>query len=235
MIKIQNVKKKYGSITALNGVSFDIAMGKVTGLVGPNGCGKTTLIKSVLGLVVPDEGEIFVNEMLVRNDWEYRRQIGYMPQNPEFPDNLTINELLDLLVDIRGSEAPLREELFKLFNLYEYGNKSFSVLSGGTKQKVAAVAAFMFKPSILILDEPTVGLDPVSALQFKDLVRKMANSGSLVLLVSHLMSELEQLVDQMVFVLDGQVGFLGSPGELMTAAGSAPNLETAIVHMIKAK
>jgi len=233
MIQIQKLKKKYGKLTALDGVSFEIKSGSITGLVGPNGCGKTTLIKSILGLVVPEEGNIFVQGMSVRENWEYRRHIGYMPQNPEFPGNLTIQELLDLLEDVRGVHAPFRQELFEVFQLGHHGEKPFSSLSGGTKQKVAAVAALMFQTEILILDEPTVGLDPFSAIQFKEIVRKRAQEGASVLLVSHLVSELEQMVNRMIFVLDGQVHFSGSIEELRKQMGSTENLEAVVVRMMR--
>lgn len=235
MIRFSDVRKHYGARAVLNGVSLELTAGKITGLVGPNGCGKTTLIKCLLGLVIPDGGDIQLDGVSTLSGWEYRRHIGYMPQNPDFPSNLSIRELLNLLEDIRGEKAPLRDELIRLFGVASDLNRPFGVLSGGTKQKVATIAAFMFQPRVLILDEPTVGLDPISAIEFKNLTRKMANQGSAILLVSHIMSEMEQLADQLVFMLDGNVSFHGSAAELRARGGNSQNLEGAIVDLLRAR
>lgn len=235
MIEIVKLQKSFRNLKVLDEISFSVAKGQVTGIVGPNGCGKTTLIKSILGLVIPDSGEIKIQNKSIQDGWSYRNDIGYMPQNPEFPGNLTIQELFDLLEDVRGRKATLRKYLSELFELQSHQGKVFSVLSGGTKQKVAAVAAFMFEPALLILDEPTVGLDPISSLRFKELVREFSKKGSSVLLVSHIMSEMEQLVDQMIFILDGKVSFSGDTREILKASKTATNLEMAIVEMIEGR
>lgn len=235
MIKVSNIKKSYKNIKALKGVSFEALPGKVTGLIGPNGCGKTTLIKSVLGLVLPDFGEIEVLGQSVSNHHDYRKNIGYMPQSPAFPENLTINELLEMLENIRGQSAKKKNELLKLFELDQQMQRVVGQLSGGTKQKVAAVSAFMFDPPILILDEPTVGLDPSVAMRFKQLVRAEVKENKTILLVSHIMSEVEQLVDEMVFVLDGEVAFSGSTQSIVQRAGPNKNLEESVVFLMEQK
>ena len=229
MIQIKKLTKSYGVIRAVNGVSFSAQSGMITGLMGPNGCGKSTLIKSILGLVIPDQGEIEVEGVSVRADCAYRHHIGYMPQNPDFPKNLSITELLDMLEDIRGQKAARRKELEALFGLESVGSRSFGVLSGGTKQKVAAVAALMFNPKILILDEPTVGLDPVSAAQFKTVLQDLARSGCCILLVSHLLGEVQSLVQQVVFMLAGQIRFSGTLDEFKLQTSST-TLEQAILR-----
>jgi Cu-processing system ATP-binding protein len=235
MIKVTNIKKSYKNIKALKGVSFEALPGKVTGLIGPNGCGKTTLIKSVLGLVIPDSGEIKVLGESISNHHDYRKNIGYMPQSPAFPENLTIAELLEMLENIRGQSAKKKGELLKLFELEQQTQRVVGQLSGGTKQKVAAVSAFMFDPPILILDEPTVGLDPSVAMRFKQQVRAEVKANKTVLLVSHIMSEVEQLVDEMVFVLDGEIAFSGSTQSIVQRAGPNKNLEESVVFLMEQK
>lgn len=233
MIKVNQVKKSFRTIHALKGISFEAHPGKVTGLIGPNGCGKTTMIKSILGLVIPDSGEITVLQDTVSQHFEYRKNIGYMPQSPAFPDNLKIGELLEMLENIRGQSAQRKTELLKIFELDQQRDRIIGQLSGGTKQKVAAVSAFMFDPPILILDEPTVGLDPAVAMRFKKLVDSEKKNNKTVLLVSHIMSEVEQLVDDMVFLLDGQLAFSGSTSSIIQKAGANKTLEESVVLLIE--
>src|SRR5690606_23354289 len=136
---------------------------------GPNGCGKTTLIKSILGMVVPDEGEILFNTKPIQKDWLYRKHIGYMPQIGRYPENMSIAQVLDMLKDIRKTpDQVLDEDLYHSFKLNEILDKRMGTLSGGTRQKVSAQLAFMFNPEVLILDEPTAGLDPLATEILKE-------------------------------------------------------------------
>lgn len=231
MIQIMQLSKSYGSQKVLSEVSLELRKGQITGLVGPNGCGKTTLIKTILGLVIPDEGKVLVDEKSIADTFLYRENIGYLPQNPDFPANLSIHELLDMLEDVREQKAASKLELLRLFQLESQLNKNFSALSGGTKQKVAAVAAFMFNPPFLILDEPTVGLDPVSAQRLKSLAKERSKAGSGILLVSHIMTEMDQLVDHMTFLLEGKVKYSGSVSDLKKSTQSL-NLEQAVVAVL---
>ena len=209
MIQIQRLSKQFGSLQVLRGIDLEIPRGRVTSIVGPNGAGKTTLIKCLLGLTRPDAGQISVDGHLLNGDWMYRSNVGYMPQQAHFPENLSGREIIDMITDVRGcSEAPGAHLLSDL-DLEPELDKPFSTLSGGTRQKISAVVAFLFHPDILILDEPTAGLDPLASSVLKDRILEERESGRTVVLTSHIMTEVEELSDRIVFILDGRVYFDG--------------------------
>lgn len=240
MLKIVGLTKRFGRTPALSGVDLELRPGRVTALVGPNGAGKTTLIKCILGLTRADAGKILVDGERVTDDPAYRANIGYMPQIARFPHNLTGAELLDMLADLRGaassgisSEQRVAsvQELIEQFNLGEQLKKPLRTLSGGTKQKVNALLAFLFAPDLLILDEPTAGLDPVSSSVLKDRILAERACGRTIILASHVMSELEELADDVVFLLEGRVRFAGPVHDLKLATRQL-SLERAIAHMM---
>jgi Cu-processing system ATP-binding protein len=208
MIIASNVSKKFGKLTALNNVSVTCSKGECIALIGPNGSGKTTLIKSILGMVVYDSGFITFNGKNILHDWQYRAHIGYMPQIGRYPDNMTIGQMLDMMKDIRRREnAILDEELVRQFKLNEILHKRMRTLSGGTRQKVSAALAFLFDPDVLILDEPTAGLDPVATEILKEKIITEKKKGKLVLITSHILSELDELVTQVIYMQDGMLIF----------------------------
>jgi len=193
MIIASNVSKKFGKLTALDNVSVTCNKGECIALIGPNGSGKTTLIKSILGMVVCNSGFITFNGKNILHDWQYRAHIGYMPQIGRYPDNMTIGQMLSMMKDIRRQKnIGLDEELVQQFKLNELLDKRMRTLSGGTRQKVSAALAFLFNPDVLILDEPTAGLDPVAAE---------------ILITSHILSELDELVTQVIYMQDGTLKF----------------------------
>ncbi len=232
MIKVENLKKRFGKLQVLHGVTFDTADGKCTAIMGPNASGKTTTIKSILGLVVPDEGTITVNGVDTSKGYQYRNLIGYMPQIPTFPENITPRELINLTRRLRTYDKDSADELIEMFEIEEHLDKPFSALSGGTRQKVNAVLAFMFDVPILILDEPTVGLDPVSSRKLKELIKERKSRGVDVIITSHIVSEIEQLADDMVFLLEGQVVFEGPVREIIEQT-QGEDLEDAIAKLIQ--
>lgn len=229
MISISSLTKSYGRQKVLDALNLEIGEGRVTGLAGPNACGKTTLIKSILGLVRPDVGMITVKGKPLADE-SYRAALGYMPQNADFPGNLTANELFKLLIALRGAPATRQSELVERFGLGNFLLKPLGTLSAGTKQKVSAVAALMFEPPILILDEPTAGFDPVACVKFKELILETAAQGTTVLIVSHIMPELEQLIDDLIFLLDGRILFSGEVERLSAETGTH-GLEAGIVSL----
>jgi Cu-processing system ATP-binding protein len=233
MIDVAGVTKSFGALAVLRGVDAAFRRGRVCGVVGPNAAGKTTLIKSILGLVRPDSGVIRIDGAPVDARGVYRERIGYMAQIARYPDHLTGAELLRFLTDLRGGvgRIALDEELLDALGVREFLGRRLGTLSGGTRQKINAATAFLFRPDILILDEPTAGLDPLSSSLLKDKVAAERERGRTVLVTSHVMSELEALADDVVCLLDGCVRFSGPIAELKRETKQG-TLERAIAHLM---
>lgn len=232
MIEINNISKNFGKLKALQQVSLQLNKGECIALIGPNGCGKTTLIKTILGMVLPGSGEIIFDGTPIKNSNEYRKHIGYMPQIGRYPENMTIGQIIKMVKEIRKSPDALDDELFNRFKLQEMLDKKMRTLSGGTTQKVSATLAFMFYPKVLILDEPTAGLDPIAALILKEKIIKARNNGCLVLITSHLLSELEDLVSQVIFMQDGKLVLHKNVNDLK-AATQKSTIAHSIVHLLQ--
>jgi Cu-processing system ATP-binding protein len=231
MIEISKLTKRFGDNEVLRGVDLRARRGRVMGIVGPNGAGKTTLIKMLLGLCQPTSGDIRMDGRSVLGQEAYRAHIGYMPQIARFPENLSALELFDMVRDLRGAPGALDAALVRGFALESQLDKPLRVLSGGTRQKVNACLALLFQPSLLVLDEPTAGLDPLSSAILKDRILALRGEGVTVLVTSHIMSELEELCDDVAFLLDGVTRFAG-PVEQLTAITRQANLERAIAALM---
>ena len=232
MIEIKNLKKSFGKLEVLKGINLEIPKGQATGIVGPNGAGKTTLIKSLLGLTKPGSGEIFVNGIKLNGNFDYRRDIGYMPQVARYPENMKVNELFTFIRGLRDQEAVFEQDLIEQFNLSPELDKMLRNLSGGNRQKVGATLAMMFDPQILFFDEPTAGLDPRASHRFKQRVQTEKTNGKTIVITSHIMSELEQLVDHVIFVLDGNVRYYGTMDNLLVESNET-RLESAIAKLME--
>lgn len=219
MIQLKNISKHFGKLKALDGVTTICEKSECIALIGPNGCGKTTLIKTILGMVVPDSGSITFKGDNILKHWQYRGQIGYMPQMGRYPDNMTIGQVLGMMKDIRGKSEGLDEDLIKAFSVQNLLDKRMGTLSGGTIQKVSAALAFLFNPSVLILDEPTAGLDPVASELFKEKILAEKDKGKLVLITSHILSDLDDLVTRIIYMQDGKLIFHKSIEELRQDTG----------------
>jgi Cu-processing system ATP-binding protein len=232
VVAAAGLSKRFGRLEVLKGVDLAIKSGRVTAVLGPNGAGKSTLIKMILGLTHPDAGTLTVNGATVNGDSAYRADLGYMPQHPRFPENLTGREVVRLLRDLRADAVPEDDDLFESFGLVRELDKPVRTLSGGTRQKLNAAVAFMFRPSLLILDEPTAGLDPIASGILKARILRARDEGRSVLLTSHVLSELEELVDDVVFLLEGRVEFEGPLRRLREATGEH-RLERAVARLMQ--
>ena len=230
MIAARGLTKRYGAVQVLRGIDLAIARGRVTAIIGPNGAGKTTFIKSLLGLTRPDAGILTFDGIAIGDDERYRARIGYMPQIAHFPENLTGTELLALLCDLRGI-ASSDDRLIDQFGMRDQLDKKLRVLSGGTRQKVNAVAAFLFAPELYVLDEPTSGLDPVSAGILKQRLIEARVAERTTLLTSHILSDVDELADDVVCLHEGQVSFAGGVCELKRETGQA-TIERAIAALM---
>lgn len=231
MIEIKGLVKRFGRLEVLSELDANIQENKITAIVGHNGSGKTTLIKCLLGLDKYDAGNITIKDYLLNGDWNYRNQIGYMPQIARFPENLTAREVISMISDLRSGSATQAEDLITYFRLKEELEKPLKTLSGGTRQKVNAIVALMFDPEILILDEATAGLDPVSSSLLKDRILSEKEKGKTVIITSHIMSEIQELADTLLYLLDGKIFFDGPVVELIKQTGEK-NLERAIAKMM---
>jgi Cu-processing system ATP-binding protein len=226
------VSKRFGKLQVLRDVNLAMKSGRITAILGPNGAGKSTLIKIILGLTRADAGTIALDGIPVGRDPAYRSQIGYMPQSARFPENLTGREVVAMLRDLRDNAVPEDDELFGGFGLADEMGKPVRVLSGGTRQKLNAAVAFMFRPSLLIMDEPTAGLDPVANGVLKAKIVRARATGATVILSSHVLSELDELVDDVVLLLEGRVEFEGSLRGLRESTGEV-RLERAIATLMQ--
>lgn len=233
MIEARHITKSFGRLRVLDDLSLSIGRRRITGLVGPNAAGKTTLAKIILGLTKADSGALEIDGTPIgADDDAYRARIGYMPQLARFPENLSARDLFEMLTDLRRPTRPVDDELVERFNFAGALDKPIRTLSGGTRQKVNAVIAFLFHPDLLILDEPTAGLDPVSSGILKDKIFAEKAAGTTFLLTSHIMSELDELADDVAFINEGKVAFVGALAELKRVTRQS-NLERAIAEMMK--
>lgn len=231
MIEVKDLHKRFGKNEVLKGIDLSISDGGIFSILGPNGSGKTTLIKSILGMVIPDKGEIFVDGKSLRNNFKYRNHIDYLPQIANFPGNLKVSELIAMIKDLRSTKTPDDTRLIELFKLQPFLDKKLVNLSGGTKQKVNLVLTFMFDSPLVILDEPTSGLDPISHLRLKQLIFAEKEKGKTILVTSHILSFVEEISDEIVFLLEGKIYFKGSIAELKTQT-EQPDFEHAIASIL---
>jgi Cu-processing system ATP-binding protein len=232
MIKIENVHKQFKKLKALDNINVDFNKGQVVSLIGPNGSGKTTLIKSILGLVKPDNGQILFNGVSIDKEISYRNHIGYMPQIGRYPDNMKIGQVFQMIRNLRGNNQKIDEELFYRFKLDAMQDKTMKTLSGGTRQKVSAALAFLFDADVIILDEPTAGLDPLASEILKEKVLAEKKKNKLILITSHILSDLEELTTDVLYLQDGKVVLYKSIKELYELTGEG-KLSRAIAHVMK--
>ncbi len=230
MIEFKNLHKRFGKLVVLDGLDLEIHKGGIFAILGPNGSGKTTLIKCLLGMVIPNKGDIFFEKKSVLRKWAYRNNLNYLPQIANFPPNLTVLELIKMVKNLRPKESN-EQELIELFGLKSFLDKKLGNLSGGTKQKVNIVLAFMFDSDLIVLDEPTNGLDPIALIHLKEIIQKEKDKGKTILITTHIMSFVDEVADEIVFLLDGKIYFKGTVDALKKQTNN-DNLEHAIANLI---
>lgn len=235
MIELIDLHKSFGKQQVLKGIDFTVEKGQALALMGPNGSGKTTLIKCILGMVRPDSGTILFDDNDILKSWKYREFIGYMPQAAKFPERIKVKELFIMMKDLRHkTDGEIDNDLFESFNINTILEKRIGTLSGGTKQKVSAVLAFMFNPKMLILDEPTTGLDPVSSEILKRKIIKERNKGKLIFITSHIMSDVEEVSSHVMYLNEGKLEFIKSMDQIKAETGER-SLNKAIVRIMVQK
>jgi Cu-processing system ATP-binding protein len=232
MISIKKLNKKFGRLHVLRDFNVEFDAGKSYALMGPNGSGKTTLIKSILGLVLPDSGEITLQGQAIRKEWKYRSHIGYMPQIGRYPDHMTIGQLFRMMQDMRPEVKQYDESLVADFGLDLILDKAMHTLSGGTRQKVSAALAFMFNPQIYILDEPTAGLDPLAVEVLKRKINVERKKGKLIIITSHVLSDLDELTTHAVYMVDGSIFYNNSIAALKEETGEE-RFSSAIARLME--
>lgn len=233
MISIEHISKRFRKLQVLDDINANMEKGQVISLIGPNGSGKTTLIKSILGMVRPDKGKITVDGHVISGDHSYRANIGYMPQIGRYPDNMRIGQLFRMIENIRGVAADKQDEtLIRQFELEKIYDKPMRTLSGGTRQKVSAALAFLFDPAILILDEPTAGLDPLSSELLKDKIIAEKKKNKLILITSHILSDLDELTTHVMYLQEGKLQFFKDMQTLQEETGEL-RLGKAIARIMK--
>lgn len=234
MIQINELNKKFAKLEVLKNINLACESGECIALIGPNGCGKTTLIKSILGMVLPDSGSITFNGKSILGEYNYRSSIGYMPQIGRYPDTMTIEQIIDMVKKIRNSNHKLDEDLLNAFELEKMYDKQMRTLSGGTTQKVSAVLAFLFNPDVLILDEPTAGLDPLASEILKEKITSEKEKGKLIFITSHLLSELDDLITEIIYMQDGEILFHKKVA-ILKAETNETKISKAIASILKQK
>lgn len=231
LVTLRGLAKQFADHPVLRGIDLDLPRGAVTAIIGPNGAGKTTLNKAILGLVRLDAGTVCFDGVDTTGRIDYRARIGYMPQTPRYPDSFAAGDVLRLLRDLRGDIVRLDDELIAAFGLEPLLEVPARALSGGQRQRLNAAAAFLFTPDLLLLDEPTAGLDPVASGVLKDKIRAVRAEGRAVVITSHILSELQELAELVVYLHEGRVHWSGPLDGLMAETGAA-TLERAIAQLM---
>lgn len=237
-IEIDNLTKTYKGKNkpTLNGLSLNVPFGSLFGLLAPNGAGKTTVISAICGLRRFESGSIYVNGLSVKREMnKIKPLIGLVPQDVALFPTLTALENLRIIGGIYGLPASVLgkkiDELLKLFDLIDNRNTVISHYSGGMKRRINLIAGMLHEPMILILDEPTVGVDAQSRKLIMDKLREINNKGTTVLFISHYLEEAEAICDQLAFIDNGQVISQGSPSELLKSHGECNNLESLYLSL----
>ena len=218
MIQVENITKRYGNFTAVDGISFDIDEGEIVGFLGPNGAGKSTTMNMITGFIEPSDGRIIVDGYdISKKPQKAKRQIGYMPEGVPLYSDLTVKEFVAYMADLKGCEKKTKKEEIKKVleetGLTEVQNKLTKNLSRGYKQRVSMAGALVGNPKVIILDEPTVGLDPKQVTEIRTLIKNLGKKHT-VILSSHILSEVSQICNRVIIINKGKIVAIDTPENL---------------------
>lgn len=237
MVSVRGIYKRYKDLPVLLNLSFDIPEGSIFGYIGPNGSGKTTTIKIMIGLIRDFQGEVSIEGRSIRN-WnaELSSTIGYLPQQTSLQEWRTVDQSLNTfgrLSGLQGSEVGKRiKEVTEELGITEYRNRKVNKLSGGTLQKVGMAQAMMHRPKLMVLDEPVAGLDPESRVLFKNLFRKLSREGTTTFFSSHILSDIEDIADTIGILGQGRMRYIGSMEELRERVGRSTEVRLETVEPV---
>ncbi len=225
MVRLDDVSRSFGSVRAVDGLSFETRSGEIFALLGPNGAGKTTSIKMILGMLKPDSGRIYFEDNLIdqSNDNSYKAHIGYVPENCALYESLTGSEYLEFVGQLHHLDPEeMRVKIKRLLGVVDLGHVSSKLLrdySKGMKQRILIVSALLHDPDLIILDEPFSGLDASAVLMFKELLREEVKKGKTVIFCSHILEVVERLVDRILIIHNGKALVSGTPDEIIHKTG----------------
>lgn len=208
MLKVENIVKRFSQLLAVNDVSFEVDDGEIFGFLGPNGAGKTTTIKIISGLIKPTSGNVYLDKInVIKNPIEAKRNIAYIPDEPFVYPYLTGREFLNFIAEIysiKDCEKDIKDFL-DMFSLTQYADKLLGSYSHGMKQKILILSAILRKPRLMLFDEPTVGLDPMSVKKFKDIIKMLTKNGVSVFICTHILELAEKICDRVCIINNGKV------------------------------
>ena len=239
MITVDAVSKYFGNFQAVSNVSFSIEQGEVVGFLGPNGAGKSTTMKMITGFLTPDAGDVLINNLSVtQHDIEIQRCIGYLPEGAPCYGDMTVEKFLDFIANVRALEGVYKSErlnyVVQVLELNNVLNKSINQLSKGYKRRVGLAQAIIHDPQILILDEPTDGLDPVQKYQVRELIKSLSKN-KIVIISTHILEEVTAVCSRAIIIADGQLKIDTSPNKLLAMSDyhNAVTLETSEPELLK--
>lgn len=238
MLQIENISKSYnkGSIKAVDNISLDIKSGEIFGFLGPNGAGKTTTLKMIVGLLKPDSGKVNIGGVDIwENPIDAKSKISFVPDNPEIYDKLKGIEYLNFIADMYGVPKNKREErmnyYLEMFNIKDAVGDIIASYSHGMKQKIVLTSALIHDPELFILDEPMVGLDPKSAFNLKEVMRKMCDEGKTVFFSTHVLEVAEKICDRIAIINKGKIIAMGTMEELRKLGEDRETLENIFLEL----
>jgi ABC-2 type transport system ATP-binding protein len=236
MLEVRQLTKLYNSLPAVQNVSFAITKGQILGCLGPNGAGKSTTVKMLIGLLQPSTGQVlFDGGDIHANLAAYRKQLGYVPEEPNLYPFLSGREYLEMVGTLRGIARKQRDrkiaDLLQLFSLHSHRDASIGSYSKGMRQRILLIAALMDNPALLIFDEPLSGLDVVSALIFKNLIRRLGECGKAIFYCSHVLEVVEKVCSHLLILRSGQVVSYGAAADLPRVRQEA-SLEETFAHLV---